>query len=243
MKILQLNVWTGRIKGALKDFFKDNDFDVICLQEAVWGNDLASNLFTTVEQIQELTGLKHVVYSSNWGLNIFKSGKVLEQGNVILCRDEIVAEKNITAHGEYKIVNSDDDFYNHAYTAQSITLKNGLTIINHHGYWQPNPIGNETTVEAMQKVADLIHEATGPVVMCGDLNIIHDSPAMRALDFLHDLTHEYNVDNTLSGLKFNGKVACDHILVSNDITVKNFQVLDNLISDHKALTAEITVAS
>ena len=240
MKILQLNVWTGRIKGALKDFFKDNDFDVVCLQEAVWGDKLAaSNLFVTVEQIQEITGLKYVVYGSNWGLNIFEPGNVLEQGNAILCREEIVAKKNITVYGDYKLVKSDEDFYNHAYVAQSVTLKNGLTIVNYHGYWQPEPIGNKTTVETLQKVADLIHEATGPVVMCGDLNIIYDSPAMRALDFMRDLTHENNIDNTLSGLKFNGKVACDHILVSDNVIVKDFKVLDNLISDHKALVAEI----
>ena len=39
MKILQLNVWTGRIKGALLNFIKSNDLDVICMQEAVGGGD------------------------------------------------------------------------------------------------------------------------------------------------------------------------------------------------------------
>ena len=39
MKILQLNTWTGRIKGALLEFFRKNDFDVICLQEAVWSDN------------------------------------------------------------------------------------------------------------------------------------------------------------------------------------------------------------
>lgn len=31
MKILQLNVWTGRIKGALLEFLNSNDFDEICM--------------------------------------------------------------------------------------------------------------------------------------------------------------------------------------------------------------------
>ena len=74
--------------------------------------------------------------------------------------------------------------------------------------------------------------------MCGDLNIIHDSPAMRELDFLRDLTDEYKIDNTITGLKFDGKVACDHILVSDDVKVKNFGVLPDLISDHKPLVIE-----
>ena len=243
MKILQLNVWTGRIKGALKDFFKDNDFDVICLQEAVWGGneELLGNLFATIEKIKELSGLKYAYYSSNWGLKIFQPDNVIEQGNVILCREEAITEKATTIYGDYKIISATNDFYDYAYTIQRITLKNGLNIINHHGYWQPNPIGDETTISCAKKVAAFVREATGPTIVCGDFNIIHDSPAMRELDFLRDLTHEYGVDNTLSGLKFNGKVACDHILVSNDITVKNFTVLDNLVSDHKALTAEIEI--
>ena len=33
LKILQLNAWTGRIKGALIDFIKSGDFDVVCLQD------------------------------------------------------------------------------------------------------------------------------------------------------------------------------------------------------------------
>mgnify|MGYP006874796669 CR=1 FL=1 len=34
MKILQLNVWTGRINGALLDFLRNNDFDYI--KQAFW---------------------------------------------------------------------------------------------------------------------------------------------------------------------------------------------------------------
>lgn len=78
--------------------------------------------------------------------------------------------------------------------------------------------------------------------MCGDLNIIHEAPAMCELDFLKDLTHEYNIDNTLSGLKFNGKVACDHILVNNMVHVDTFEVLDTIVSNHKALVAEVKIA-
>lgn len=80
---------------------------------------------------------------------------------------------------------------------------------------------------------------TGPLIMCGDLNIVHASPAMRELDFLTDLTEKYHVDNTLVGLKFNGKVACDHILINDALTESNFTVPDIIISDHKPLVAEL----
>ena len=240
MKILQLNVWTGRIKGALIDFFKTHDFDVICLQEAVWAgdNERLANFFTTVEQIKEASGLKYELKSSNWGMEIFADDR-MEQGNVILSRYPIKREESELVHGEYGVAKTVKDFYEHAYTLQIAELDNGVTIVNHHGYWQPTPVGNETTVEVMKKVAAVVHEIKGPVVMCGDLNIVHKAPAMRELDFLHDLTEENGIKNTLSGLKFNGEVACDHILVNDLVEVVRFEMLPDLVSDHRALTAEI----
>ncbi len=241
MKILQLNVWTGRIKGALAKFLAEADFDVICLQEAVWGDRDAElrNLFMTVDQIKELTRVEYEARSANWGMRIFSDDNVMEQGNVILSREEIVEEKSWVVRGEYGLIEKLEDFYEHMYTLQVVRLANGLTVANHHGYWRPDPIGNEDTVEAMRRVAEHLREVQGPLVMCGDLNVIHASPAMRELDFLRDLTDEYGVENTLAGLKFDGKVACDHILVSPEVTVERFEVLDELVSDHKALVAEI----
>lgn len=244
MRILQLNVWTGRIKGALLDFLRNNDFDVICIQEAAWSNSKQKeleNFFATVDQIKEASGLRYESRSSNWGMRIFTEDNIMEQGNVILCKSEIVEDRNELVHNEYHVIEDVQDFYEHAYTLQIAKLKSGVIIVNHHGYWKPTPMGDEVTVKVMQKVADIIKELTGPIVMCGDLNIIHEAPAMRELDFLRDLTFEYGIDNTLSGLKFNGKVACDHILVNDAVRVKRFRVLDDIVSDHKALVAEVVI--
>ena len=241
MKILQLNVWTGRVNGALINFIKSHDFDVICMQEAVWGDkreDL-EGLFATVDQIKEASGLSYDSRASNWGMKIFSEDIIMEQGNVILSRDKILEEKNEVVHGEYSIVEGIRGLYEHVYTLQVVKLANGFTIVNHHGYWKPTPMGDDTTVKVMKKVAGIVRELSGPVVMCGDLNIVHEAPAMRELDFLRDLTYEYHIDNTLSGLKFDGKVACDHILVNDKVEVQNFSVLDDIVSDHKPLMAEI----
>lgn len=35
MKILQLNVWMGKVEGELKRFLENNNFDVICMQEVM----------------------------------------------------------------------------------------------------------------------------------------------------------------------------------------------------------------
>ncbi|MBR3157221.1 endonuclease/exonuclease/phosphatase family protein [Candidatus Saccharibacteria bacterium] len=240
MKILQLNAWTGRIKGALGEFLQKNDYDVICLQEAVWSdNKLLENFALTVDQIKELSRMSYDYRSANWEIEAF--GSVVKQGNVILSREEMIEKSTKIIRGEYLSLKSIEDIEKQGYTLQIVKLKNGLDIVNHHGYWRKSPIGNEDTVAAMQKVAGFVRKIEGPVVMCGDLNIIHASPAMREIDFLRDLTEEYGYKNTLNGLKFNGEVACDHILVNEKVKVEKFEVLDNLISDHKGLVAEIAI--
>lgn len=239
MKILQLNTWTGRVKGALLDFIGENDFDVICLQETVWSEnrDMLEHFAASFDQIQEASKLEFSSRAANWSVNAFDS--IVSEGIGVLSRCPIASETIELVHGECKVATSSQELWNHGYNAQLIKLENGFNIVNYHGYWLPTPIGDEVTVQAMRKVAKFIKAVDGPLIMCGDLNVIHESPAMRELDFLTDLTAKYNIDNTLSGLKFNGKVACDHILVNDYVKVSDFRVLENIVSDHKALIAEI----
>ena len=243
MKILQMNVWTGRIKGAIERYLHENDFDIICMQEVVWCDEKPAELeyfASSLREIQEASGLKYCAKVSNWGVKLFGEA-TMEQGNVILSRYPIVREETKLLHGEYidsMIFEQGDD---HAYFAQKVRLDNGLTVVNYHGYWLPDPIGDQETVRCMQLVADWIREEDGPVVMCGDLNVTAESPAMRTLDFMTDLTAENHVKTTLQNLKFVKDVACDHILINDKVSAKNFTVHDDLVSDHKTISAEIEI--
>ena len=226
------------MKGPIEKLFEEERFDTICLQEAVWcDNNILKNFVIPVDRIKEISGLKHDYRSANWHIDAFNT-KVY-QGNVILSKDEITESRTEFVWGKNDTLASLADIKSQKYNVQIVKLKNGLTVANHHGYWLPNPIGDDNTIKSMKNVADNLRDIDGPLVMCGDLNIIHESPAMRNLDFLHDLTHDYGIKNTLMGLKFDGEVPCDHILVNDKVTVKDFEVLESLASDHKALVADI----
>lgn len=245
MRILQINVWNGRIKGALLDYFRHNKFDLVCMQEAVWGDNrdgIAEDFFVSVEQIRGASGLEYEFRSANWELDAFR-GNVMKQGIVILSREKIVSKEEKDVYPGAYTIEVPNDLRDHLYKAQLVKLESGINVVNYHGYWLKDPLGDENTITAMKNVVEMIKATSGPLIMCGDLNIIHESPAMRDLDFLRDLTNEYNIQNTLSGLKFGGKVACDHILVNEQINVKDFRVIDDIISDHKALFAEIEKAA
>ena len=248
IKVLQLNVWTGRIKGALTRFLRENDFDVICIQEAVWSKEadtFLSHQVDTVEDLKEASRLEYDVRVSNWGIDLLGGEATMEQGNVILSRWPITESETKLVHGKYnpkmdfKIKNGADE--EQAYFALKARLENGLTVLAHHGYWKKDPLGNEESVRSMREVADMLRDEKGAVVMCGDLNVIAESPAMRELDFLTDLTAVTGTKQTLMDLKFKKDVACDHILISDGMKWSNFEVHKELVSDHAAVSVEIEI--
>ena len=243
MKILQLNVWMGKVEGGLKRFLMNHDFDVICMQEVFASQSREqhlSRLCFDLSQIVKASGLGYVFFSPNWSFDMVGGDCML--GNVILSRIPFIKTHSEFINGEYRehIMLGATPANN--LNIQIAQLENGFTVVNHHGFWRPDPMGDNETIQAFAKVGEIVKNLEGPVVMCGDLNIIHESPTMRSLDFLRDLTHENHVKTTLSGLKYDGEVACDHILVNDEVEVKDFTVYPDLASDHLALSAEVDLA-
>ncbi len=245
MKIVQLNIWMGKIEGQLERFFQNTDADVICMQEVINSEDVTLHVsrlwFETSRILRANPDFKYHVYFPNWSTRIADGS--LQMGNFVISKIPIVSSEQFFVNGEYteniKLVQTPSNN-----TAVGIVkLENGVTVVNHHGFWRKQPMGDEDSVKVFTKVGEVVkpYAKEAPLVMCGDLNIVFESPAFRPLDFLCDLTHENNVETTLSGYKFNGKVPCDHILVNDKIEVKDFKVLSDLVSDHLALEAEIEI--
>lgn len=244
MKILQLNVWMGKVEGNLRRFLESNEFDVICMQEVFASQsreEHLSRLCFDLSRIIKASGLSHVFFSPNWSSKI--AGGDMELGNLILSRIPFIETFSEFVNGEYHDNTILGEKVGNNLNIQIAKLENGFTVVNHHGFWRPDPMGDDDTIKAFTKVGQIVRRLdNGPLVMCGDLNIIHDSPAMRPLDFLRDLTHDHNIKTTLSRLKYDGEVACDHILVNERVKVYDFKIHPDLVSDHLALSANLEVA-
>lgn len=245
MKVLQLNVWMGKVEGNLRRFLLENDFDVICMQEVMHSDDAEKHLARLcfdAAQIIEASRLPYHFFSPNWRSKIGNGH--MEVGNMILSRVPFVSEHSEFVHGRFvEDMTLGKASPSNNINVQIVKLENGLTVVNHHGFWYPSPVGNDESVGAFVKLAEIVkpYAETEPLVLCGDLNLIHEAPAMRALDFLRDLTAENDVKSTLSGLKFDGEVACDHIMVNNKMAVDGFAVLPALVSDHRAVMARVVL--
>jgi len=247
MKILQLNVWGGRLKGAALDFLAKNQFDVVCMQEVMESEDqpvFVNHFFDRAEHYQKASELPHAYFSPNYSVEIANGAGEMKHGNLILSREEMVEKKTEFVNDEYIEKMIFESLPKNNMNVQIVRLKNGLTVVNHHGVWHNDPMGNELSVTTMRKVAELVKKVEGPLVMCGDLNLQAEAPAMRELDFLRNLTAENGVENTLNDeIRKRGlRVACDHILVNDLVKVKDFRVYEGvMMSDHLGLMAEIEI--
>lgn len=116
------------------------------------------------------------------------------------------------------------------------------TILNFHGMWTGK--GKEDTnkrIEQSEKIRKIFNEAKGAKILCGDFNL---KPDTKSIDILSDgnrnLIREYNITSTRSVLYTKPTKFADYIIISSEIEVKNFKVLQDQISDHLPLFLEFS---
>lgn len=245
MKIVQLNIWMGKIEGKLERFLQETDADVICMQEVINSDDTTLHVsrlwFDTSRILRANPEFKYYKYFPNWSADI--ADGTMQMGNFVISKIPIVSTDMKFVHGQYTEHTILVQQPSNNTAVDIIKLENGITVVNHHGFWRKDPMGDEDSLKAFEKVGEVVKPLAeeGPLVMCGDLNIIHASPCFKHLDFLRDLTDENKVETTLSGARVPFKVPCDHILVNDEIEVKDFRVLPDIVSDHLALEAEVEI--
>ena len=156
MKILQLNVWMGKVEGNLRRFLENNDFDVICMQEVFASKDRAehlSYLCFDMMRIQSACNLPFSFFSPNWSFDM--AGGQCDQGILILSRIPFKETHSEFINGqlyEHVVLGKPSN----CLCIQTAKLENGFTIVNHHGFWRPNPIGDEETIKAFAKVGEVV---------------------------------------------------------------------------------------
>lgn len=242
MKLIQLNIWQGRLLNQAVKFLTEQDPDIICLQELT-SSDIKVPGFletNTLQQLLQRLNLTHHSFAARWQYSLM--GGTASYGLGTISRFPIIDEKVVFTTGEY---NGDmvygRDATNDMANALRTTIDAGdktIDVYNHHGYWLPDPNGDATSISSIANLATWADQSHGPVIIAGDLNVWPQSPALKALDQrFRNLTREAGAVSTLSRLgKF--QLPCDYIFVNGTVRVQNFEVSEQLVSDHKALILE-----
>ncbi len=248
MKLIQFNLWQGRILREALRFLEEEQPDFVNFQEIYSGPERtrAFNFLDGFEQAKDLFPSYYGYFSPCMTFRILD--KRFGYGNAMLSRYPLKNTETFFIHKELKDFDRFEDFqpfegYSEPRNMQRTTvdLPDGKTfcLVNHHGYWEPNDVGSEVTVEKIARVAEIVQDSPRPLIFAGDLQIIAKSPAMKPLHAqLNDLTDRYGLKTTLNVFGKVKNVACDHILVSEGVKVKSFKTGDTLSSDHIPLILE-----
>jgi endonuclease/exonuclease/phosphatase family metal-dependent hydrolase len=261
MKLLSLNVAIFEANNRLVEkLLLKQDADILCLQEVTRAIDKSTNPdYVSKKPIDSVTkDLKFELYNpitimkDFLGKNFHKKDTYVfdfegfvEMGNYIKSRFEIVKKEHIYLKKTKSIKITDwnnwpKDF---ATGVQIVDLQfpnsKKLRVLNYHGIWTKEKTGNEETLNACKRILELAKEVNYPTIIAGDFNLFPNTASMRVFynDFVslidkHNISTTRPKSNELSHLRRN---VVDYILVSKDLKINSFEVMDTNISDHLPL--------
>ena len=100
---------------------------------------------------------------------------------------------------------------------------------------------NKSEQERMcKKITQILDEVNMPCVLCGDFNVSPDSEYLKPIyERMNSAAEVMGKKNVLTWSSFNPKLTLDYIFFSKEFKVLNFEVVDEILSDHRPLWAEL----
>lgn len=240
MKLLQVNIWGGRLEPHILKMVRDYGPDILCLQEVIDVDGGGLGIYAALEDIQKAMGADHSFMSPVFTLN--RIGREEHFGNAILSKYPITDKQTLFTRKEYV---KDFDFIDGDYNIRNLQIAtielpdNKVKIMNHHGHHVPeHKNGDDETMRQCKLIAEEIKIAGGNVILAGDFNLAPNSESLEQINkLLTNLSLLNNLDTTRNQLTHKREV-CDYIFTDKDIKVVSFGALDDIVSDHKALYLE-----
>jgi endonuclease/exonuclease/phosphatase family metal-dependent hydrolase len=180
-----------------------------------------------------------------------KFGGMAEQGTQLLSKHPIILAENLFYYNQYSR-GFDATHFREKDLSRSILSaivelpnKKCIKIINVHGIWNADRMGDERTIQQSEFIAKKFLKDRIPTIIAGDFNLFPESKSMKMFDqFLINLPVKYGIKTTRpqfdDGLD-RGNMVVDYILVSDDIKTNDFKVMENSVSDHYPLLVDFDV--
>lgn len=241
MKLITLNTWGGRINKPLLDFIeRNNNVDIFCFQEMNHNatddtldspQDEDKDLFSHIQNLlPEFTG--------------YFSPQVAGTGHAIFVKKELNVGR-VELHpilAEEEIVNMPDPFPR---ILQSLHFKDiSLSVYNFHGV--PKAEKKDTPVRDLQtsRVMEIISKDNNPKIIVGDFNLNPNTRAIATFEsiFTNQIKESaYTTTRSKYYEKLKDFPFADYIFTSPEISVLEFKVLNDEVSDHLPLLLNFEV--
>ncbi|MDP3559536.1 MAG: endonuclease/exonuclease/phosphatase family protein [Legionellaceae bacterium] len=242
MQLITLNIWGGHLIEPLLAFIKKHQhIDIFCLQEVyhnaphkVSNEDRQNhlNIFSELAaHLPEHQGFFRPVVNNTYGIATFvkKSIDVLTEG-----------ETSIHHNPEYQGRGP-----THSRNLQWLKCKfnqKNYTILNVHGLWNgKGKTDSEERLAQSKRIKAFMDQVNTPKILCGDFNLRPDTKSLEMLEQgMYNLIKTNHVISTRTSLYPKDEKFADYVLVSPEIMVHEFKVLEDEVSDHSPLWLEFT---
>jgi endonuclease/exonuclease/phosphatase family metal-dependent hydrolase len=255
MKLLTLNTWGGKVHGPLMKFIEGaaGTVDVFCFQEVFstptdlkFSNGAKMNLYQDITEALRSYRAFHSPKSKGYDYGGY-IGKDVDFGNAIFIKKDIPV---LSCEELFDVVNdAGHDWKEMALAkAQLMTVevnKKQVVICNFHGMWIKDSHKKDTPERIAQSkhLKEKLNAFQGEKILCGDFNLLPEGESIKILENeMKNLIKDFHVHSTRSSLyKTSGVGYADYILVTPGVTVQQFVVLPNEVSDHLALMLDFEV--
>ncbi|MBQ8043778.1 MAG: endonuclease/exonuclease/phosphatase family protein [Clostridia bacterium] len=259
MKLLDLNVGIklDNTKEVL-EFIKNENADICTFQEAM--NAVEDSCFDIFKSKNDIVKLENYKYNEFAPLFIAEGitknnvivrdfGGKAEQGSLIISKYKIIEHYNQFYYNEYKY-EYDATYFREKDWCRSIQNTiieidgKEIQIINVHGIWNKDKIGDERTIKQSEFILNNIRKDI-PVIVVGDFNLLPNTESIKALNNeLVNLIEKYNIKSTRPNFNDGldtGNIVCDYIFVNDKVKVNDFTVINTNISDHLPLILDFEI--
>jgi exonuclease III len=254
MKLCTLNIWGGKLAEPLVSFIKEysDQIDIFCFQEVyqssvnqIIARGMHSNIFGEISSVlthhtgyfaKHLSGrdLEHKVhFQMDQGLAIF----IKKDVEVHECRDFFIYRNG------FDLIDNDLRTIPRNMQYISVTVDGKKYLISHfHGIWYPKTkIDTDERIQQSHIICDFLSKREEAKILCGDFNLLPTTNSMKLLEAgMRNLIAEFHILTTRNHYYEREEKQADYVLVSQDITVKQFKVLNVTVSDHLPLLLEFS---
>jgi endonuclease/exonuclease/phosphatase family metal-dependent hydrolase len=255
IKILQLNINSDNYWNQLVSYLTSSDFDIIQLQELTGKDTINGNINSKRDVFAELQKLLSDKYNAELAIaQRYTSSPFSYMGNATFYKTsfELIKKKELQLSsygGPFPSELTSYEGIGRKVLHLTFEIENKqISFLNAHLAWAKTPTEEPHQTKQGEILLNYLETVSHPFVLTGDFNLDPQQPTVQGINKLaHNLIEENHVTNTLNPRTHRAKilfptgVAVDYIYVSKDLKIKNFSIVEEDISDHLGLTAEIEI--
>jgi endonuclease/exonuclease/phosphatase family metal-dependent hydrolase len=242
-------MWRGNLLENVITFLKEQDADIVVLQEVFNTEDRdLDDGFRSLEILKDKLDYEYFNYAPAFIDSDFENK--VEQGNLIFSKFPITNHEVVFLNSHYKRLAAENrrNFPHLPRNLQSVAIESPageLNVLNFHGVWD---LDGDNYSPQRQKMSRIIVEQIKNkqnVILAGDTNATPGNQAIREIEdhlisvFRGDLKTTFNMKH-----KDNpdyAYVAVDMMFVGRNIEVINKSCLEVDVSDHLPLVATLEI--